>query len=134
MMGNRTVHTDDAPQALGPYSQAVECALSSDRKLVFTAGQIGLDPATMEIVEGGIETQTEQVVRNLTAILEAAGCGWADVVKATVFLADMNDFPAFNEIYGGAISGPPPARSAAAVKDLPKNCLLEMELIAVCDL
>lgn len=132
-MCNRAIHTDDAPQALGPYSQAMESILSDERKMVLTAGQIGLDPATMEIVEGGIEAQTHQVIENLTAILEAAGCGWTEVVKATVFLADMNDFAVFNEIYGMVVSEPPPARSAAAVKDLPKNCLLEMELIAICN-
>lgn len=132
-MCNRAIHTDDAPQALGPYSQAMESILSDERKMVLTAGQIGLDPATMEIVEGGIEAQTHQVIENLTAILGAAGCGWTEVVKATVFLADMNDFAVFNEIYGMVVSEPPPARSAAAVKDLPKNCLLEMELIAICN-
>ncbi len=132
-MSSMAIHTDNAPQALGPYSQAVESIISDDRKMVYTAGQIGLDPATMEIVEGGIEAQTHQVIKNLTAILEAAGCGWAEVVKATVFLADMNDFAAFNEIYGRAVSEPPPARSAAAVKDLPGYSRLEMELIAICD-
>ena len=131
-MCNRAIHTEDAPQALGPYSQAVESILSDERKMVFTAGQVGLDPATMDIVEGGIEAQTHQVIKNLTAILEAAGCGWTEVVKATVFLADMNDFFAFNEIYGRAVSEPPPARSAIAAKALPKNCLLELELTAIC--
>ena len=81
-MSNRAVHTDRAPEAVGPYSQAVAVELAGGRKMVFTAGQIGLDPSTMQIVEGGIEAQTRQVVSNLTAILEAAGAGWRDVVKS----------------------------------------------------
>ena len=129
-MSNKAVHTDTAPEAVGPYSQAVVVELDGERKMVFTAGQIGLDPSTMQLVEGGIEAETRQVISNLTAILEAAGAGWKDVVKATVFLADIDDFGAFNEIYREAVSDPPPARSAAAVRDLPKGCLLELELIA----
>jgi len=132
-MSNRAVHTDRAPEAVGPYSQAVAVELAGGRKMVFTAGQIGLDPSTMQIVEGGIEAQTRQVVSNLTAILEAAGAGWRDVVKSTVFLADIQDFGAFNEIYAEAVGDPLPARSAAAVRDLPKDCLLEMDLVAVCN-
>jgi 2-iminobutanoate/2-iminopropanoate deaminase len=131
-MCKNAIHTNDAPEAVGPYSQAVVVELGGGRRMIFTAGQIGLNPATMELVEGGIEAQAKRVIKNLTAILESAGAGWGDVVKTTVFLADMDDFATFNEIYGETVSAPPPARSVAGAKALPKGCLLEMELIAVC--
>jgi len=131
-MCKNAIHTNDAPEAVGPYSQAVVVELGGGRRMIFTAGQIGLDPATMELVAGGIEAQAKRVIKNLTAILEAAGAGWGDVVKTTVFLTDMDDFATFNKIYEETVSDPPPARSAAGAKELPKGCLLEMELIAVC--
>ena len=130
-MSGRAISTDSAPAAIGPYSQAMMVDLEGNRKMVFTAGQIALDPATMEIVEGGIEEQTRQVIGNLTAVLEAAGADWKDVVKSTIFLADMGDFGAVNPIYGEVVSDPPPARSTVAVKELPKGVLIEIDLIAV---
>ena len=119
------IHTDDAPAAIGPYSQAV---VAGD--LVFTSGQIAIDPATGEVVEGGFEAQTRQVLANLTAVLKAAGCTFADIVKATIFVHDMADFPVLNTLYGGALGDHRPARSTVAVKTLPKNVLVEIDLIA----
>ncbi len=131
-MCKSAIHTSEAPEAVGPYSQAVVVELGGGSRMIFTAGQIGLDPTTTELVAGGIEAQVERVIKNLTAILEAAGAGWDDVVKTTVFLTDMDDFATFNKIYGETVSDPPPARSVAGARELPKGCLLEMELIAVC--
>ena len=119
------VHTDDAPRAIGPYSQAV---ISGG--FVFTAGQIGLDPETMEVVPGDVAHQTEQVMKNLAAILKAAGCDLARVVKTTVFLAHMKDFAAMNEVYAKHFGEHRPARSTVAVKALPRNTLVEIEAIA----
>ena len=119
------VHTDDAPRAIGPYSQAV---ISGG--FVFTAGQIGLDPETMEVVPGDVVHQTEQVMKNLAAILKAAGCDLARVVKTTVFLAHMKDFAAMNEVYAKHFGEHRPARSTVAVKALPRNTLVEIEAIA----
>mgnify|MGYP003499161434 FL=1 len=119
------VHTDDAPRAIGPYSQAV---ISGG--FVFTAGQIGLDPETMEVVPGDVAHQTEQVMKNLAAILKAAGCDLARVVKTTVFLAHMKDFAAMNEVYARHFGEHRPARSTVAVKALPRNTLVEIEAIA----
>lgn len=130
-MSHTAVHTDQAPQAIGPYSQATVVDLGGGSRMVFTAGQIALDPQTMEIVAGGIEEQTGQVVANLTAVLEAAGAGWANAVKTTIFLADMADFAAVNAIYGEAVGDPPPARSTVAVATLPKNVRVEIDLVAV---
>jgi 2-iminobutanoate/2-iminopropanoate deaminase len=130
-MSSKAVNTDNAPAAIGPYSQAMVVDRGDRRKMIFTAGQIALDPATMDAVEGGIEVQTRQVIANLTAVLHAAGAAWADVVKTTIFLTDMNDFGTVNPIYGEAVSDPPPARSTVAVKELPKGVLIEMELVAV---
>ncbi len=118
------IHTDKAPAAIGPYSQAVQCGA-----LLFTSGQIPIDPATGEIVSGGIEAQTEQICKNLKAVLEAAGTNFENVVKTTCFLADMCDFAAFNAVYGKYFTGKP-ARSCVAVKTLPKNVLAEIECIA----
>lgn len=120
------VHTNKAPAAIGPYSQAV-CTES----MVYTAGQIGLDPATMEIVSGGIETETRQVLNNLKRVLEAANSGLSYVVKTTVFLRDMTDFPKMNAIYAEFFSENPPARSTVAVKTLPKDVAVEIEAIAL---
>ena len=117
--------TDKAPAALGPYSQAV-----SVNGLLFTSGQIALDPATGNIVgEGDVVAQAEQVMKNLSAVLEANGLTFTDAVKTTCFLADMGDFAAFNEVYGKYFTGKP-ARSCVAVKTLPKNVLCEVEVIA----
>ena len=119
------VHTDDAPRAIGPYSQAVVSG-----GFVFTAGQIGLDPETMQVVPGDVGHQTEQVMKNLTAILKAAGCDLARVVKTTVFLAHMKDFAVMNEVYAKHFGEHRPARSTVAVKTLPKDTLVEIEAIA----
>ncbi len=119
------VHTDDAPRAIGPYSQAVVSG-----GFVFTAGQIALDPESMEVVPGDVAHQTEQVMKNLAAILKAAGCDLARVVKTTVFLAHMKDFAAMNEVYAKHFGEHRPARSTVAVKALPRNTLVEIEAIA----
>ena len=125
-MTRRAVSTGDAPAAVGPYSQAI---VTDD--YVFCAGQVGLDPATGSLVEGGLEAQAERVLRNLAAVLDAAGCTFADVVKTTCFLADINDFAAFNAVYGRFMADPPPARSTFAVAALPKGARVEVEAIAV---
>lgn len=119
------IHTDDAPAAVGPYSQGVKIG-----NLLFTAGQVALDPATMKLVEGDITVQTERVMENLKAVLEAAGTSFANVVKATVFLADINDFAAMNGVYGRYFSANPPARSAFQVGALPLGSKVEIEMIA----
>ncbi len=116
--------TPKAPAAIGPYSQAI-----SVNGLLFTSGQIALNPETGEVVGTTIEEQTEQVCKNLKAILEENGLGFENVVKTTCFLADMNDFAAFNGVYGNYFTGKP-ARSCVAVKTLPKNVLCEVEVIA----
>ncbi len=120
-----TVQTDNAPAAIGPYSQA---KIVGD--LVFTSGQIPLDPKTGEIVTGGIAEQTHRICQNLSAVLKSAGSGLECVVKTTCFLADMNDFSAFNAVYGEYFTSRP-ARSCVAVKTLPKNVLAEVEVIAL---
>jgi len=127
-MGNReAISTDAAPAAAGPYSQAIRAG-----DLVFTAGQLGIDPAGGgELVDGGIAAQAEQALANLAAILEAAGSGLDRLVKVTVYLADIGDWPAVNEVYARAVPEPFPARSAFAVKDLPKGALVEIEAVAV---
>ena len=119
-----TISTKNAPAAIGPYSQAVEI-----NGLVFTSGQIAINPENGNIEATTIETQTEQVMKNLSAILEAAGTDMTKAVKTTCFLADMNDFSAFNEVYGKYFNTKP-ARSCVAVKTLPKNVLCEVEVIA----
>jgi 2-iminobutanoate/2-iminopropanoate deaminase len=125
-MTRRAVSTGEAPSAVGPYSQAIVTD-----ELVFCSGQVGLDPATGNLVEGGLEAQAERVLRNLSAVLDAAGCSFADVVKTTCFLADINDFAAFNAVYARLMVDPPPARSTFAVAALPKGALVEIEAIAV---
>ena len=120
------INTDNAPAAIGPYSQAID----SGTGLIFVSGQLPIDPATGAFPEGGIQEQTRQSLTNAKAILEAAGLSLANVVKTTVFLADMGDFAAMNEIYAQFFSEPFPARSAVAVKTLPKNALVEVECIA----
>lgn len=120
------VQTGGAPAAIGPYSQAI-----AHGGLIFTAGQIPLDPATMQLVEGDVAAQTERVMQNLTAVLEAAGASLASVVKTTVFLADMNDFAAMNEVYGRWFGDHAPARSTVEVARLPRDARVEIECIAV---
>ena len=124
-MTRRAVSTGNAPGAVASYSQAI-----ATDDLVFCAGQIGLDPATGELAEG-FDAQAEQVLKNLAAVLDAAGCTWADVVKTTCFLADINDFAAFNAVYGRYMPDPPPARSTFAVAALPKGARVEIEAVAV---
>ena len=124
--GKTIIHTDKAPAAIGPYSQAVRI-----ENMVYTAGQIALDPATMEIVSGGIEAETRQVLNNLKYVLEAANSGMNYVVKTTVFLRDMADFPKMNAIYAEFFSENPPARSTVAVATLPKNVAVEIEAVAL---
>ena len=119
-------HTDRAPAAIGPYSQAVSAG-----GFVFTSGQVALDPETGEIVAGGFEAQAKQVLRNLERVLEAAGCAFQDVVKATIYLADLQDFPRLNELYGEALGAHRPARSTVQVAGLPKGALVEIDLVAV---
>jgi 2-iminobutanoate/2-iminopropanoate deaminase len=124
-LSNRSVTTDKAPSAIGPYSQGIIA-----NGFLFTAGQIALDPATGQIVEGDIKAQTERVLRNLTGVLAAAGATWKDVVKTTVFLHDMNDFPAVNETYARIIGDARPARSTVQVSGLPRGVLVEIDAIA----
>lgn len=118
-------HTDRAPAAIGPYSQAV-----SQDGWVFTAGQVGLDPATGELVPGGIEAETRQALQNLGHVLEAAGCTVAQVLKTTIYLADMADFSTVNQLYGGFLGDHRPARSTVQVAALPKGARVEIDLIA----
>jgi 2-iminobutanoate/2-iminopropanoate deaminase len=124
-MTRRAVSTTGAPAAIGPYSQGIVTD-----GLLFTAGQAALDPATGQLVEGGIEAETERTMANLTSVLDAAGCVWDDVVKTTIFLVDMADFAAVNAIYGRFVSDPPPARSTVAVAALPKGARVEIEAVA----
>jgi len=125
MTDRKRVHTDGAPAAIGPYSQAIVSG-----GFVFTAGQIGLDPGTGEFVEGGVAEQAERALQNLSAVLEAAGTTMKDVVKTTVFLADMGDFVTVNEVYAGYFSEPFPARSAVQAANLPKGALVEIDAVA----
>jgi 2-iminobutanoate/2-iminopropanoate deaminase len=120
------VQTGDAPRAIGPYSQAIKA-----NGLVFVSGQIPLDPATMQVVEGGVREQTERVMKNIRAVLEAAGSSLDRVVKTTVFLADLGDFGEMNEVYGSFFSEAPPARSTVEVARLPRDVRVEIDAIAV---
>jgi 2-iminobutanoate/2-iminopropanoate deaminase len=124
-MTRRAIATEGAPGAIGPYSQGIAAG-----GLLFTAGQAALDPATGSLVEGGIEPETERVMANLTAVLDAAGCGWDDVLKTTIFLVDVGDFATVNAIYGRFVTDPPPARSTVGVAALPKGALVEIEVVA----
>lgn len=119
------IQTANAPAAIGPYSQGIVAG-----GFIFTAGQIALDPATGEIVQGGVREQTIRVMRNLAAVLESAGAGWDDVVKTTVYLQDMNDFPVVNEIYGETLGDARPARATVQVAALPRGVLVEIDAIA----
>jgi len=125
-MKREIIATDRAPAAVGPYSQAVRVG-----DFVFTAGQLAIDPSTGKLVEGGIEEQTRQVLRNIAAVLEAAGSSLDKVVKTTVFLGNMGDFKSMNKVYGEFFSDQPPARSTVEVGDLALGALLEIEAIAI---
>jgi len=120
------IQTEHAPAAIGPYSQAIKAG-----GIVFASGQIPIDPKTGEFVQGGIGEQTERVLKNLAAVLEAAGSSLDQVVKTTVFLADMKDFAAMNEVYGRFFSGVTPARATVAAAGLPRDARVEIEAIAV---
>jgi len=120
------IKTESAPAAIGPYSQAVRVG-----NLVFASGQIPIDPKTGEFVAGGVAEQTEQVMRNLAAVLEAAGSGLDRIIKTTVFLADMNDFAAMNEVYGRYFKENPPARATVQAARLPRDARVEIEAIAL---
>lgn len=130
MAAKTIVHTDKAPKAIGPYSQAV---VVESGRLVFTSGQIPLDPQTGSVLDGGIEIQTKRVLENLSAVLLAAGSGLDRVVKTTVFLRDMNDFSGMNRVYESYFKAEPPARSTVQVCRLPKDVLVEIECVALAD-
>jgi 2-iminobutanoate/2-iminopropanoate deaminase len=121
----KPISTDKAPAAIGPYSQAINA-----HGFIYTAGQVALDPASGKIVEGGIAAQTQRVLDNLTAVLAAGGATWADVVKTTVYLADLADFQAMNELYGKHLGAARPARSTVQVAALPRNALVEIDAVA----
>jgi 2-iminobutanoate/2-iminopropanoate deaminase len=125
-VSTKTIQTDRAPAAIGPYSQAIVA-----NGFIFTAGQIALDPKSGQIVEGDVVAQAERVLQNLRAILEEAGAGFADVVKTTVFLSDMADFPRVNEAYAKAFGSARPARSTVQAAGLPRGVFVEIEAIAV---
>ena len=125
------LQVEDAPKAIGPYSQAQVVRLHGGQKLVFTSGQVGLDPRTGELVGGGVKEQTRRVMENLSAVLAGASLTLDDVVNTTVFLADMQDFAAMNEVYGAAFAGPPPARTTIAAAGLPKGARVEIECVAI---
>ena len=122
------IQTDQAPQAIGPYSQAVKT-----NGLVFCSGQIPIDPATGQFVDGGIAEQTEQVLKNVSAVLQAAGSSLDQVIKTTVFLADMGEFAAMNEVYGRYFGEKPPARATVAAAGLPRHARVEIEAIALAE-
>lgn len=125
-MANQVIHTDSAPKAIGPYSQAIVSG-----NLVFLSGQIPLDPKTQQLIEGDIRAQAERVMENLAAVLQAAGVTFADVVKACIFLADLADFATVNEVYGKRFPSNPPARSTVQVAALPRGARVEIDLVAV---
>jgi 2-iminobutanoate/2-iminopropanoate deaminase len=120
------VHSAAAPQAIGPYSQGIRAG-----NLLFLSGQIPLDPATGTVVDGDISAQTERVLQNISAVLQSAGASFANVVRTTVFLLDMNDFAAMNAVYAKFVADPPPARSTVQVSRLPRDARVEIDVIAV---
>ncbi len=127
MTGRETIHTTAAPAAIGPYAQAIAAG-----PYVFLSGQIGIDPATGQLVDGGVDAQTRQVLANLAAVLAAAGLAFADVVKTTIFLTDMASFAAVNTVYGESFDGGPvPARSTVAAAALPRGAAVEIDAIAL---
>ena len=121
----RPHHTPDAPEAIGPYSQAIACD-----GWLYTSGQVALDPATGELVAGGFEAQARQVMANLSAVLASAGCAFSDVARATIYVVDLADFGTLNAIYGQAMGDHRPARSTVQVAGLPKGALVEVDLVA----
>ncbi len=125
------IQVDGAPKAIGPYSQAQVVRLHGGQKMLFSAGQIGLDPATMEVVTGGITPESERVFANLAAVLAGAALGFEDVVKTTVYLADMADFQAMNAVYAKYFTGALPARTTIAASGLPRNVRVEIEVVAI---
>jgi 2-iminobutanoate/2-iminopropanoate deaminase len=120
------ISTNEGPQAIGPYSQAIRA-----NGFVFVSGQVAIDPATQQVVDGDVATQTDRALKNLSAILRAAGSGLETVVRSTVFLKNMSDFTAMNQIYGRYFSSTPPARSTVEVSRLPKDVLVEIDVIAL---
>ena len=124
-MSVRSINTDRAPAAIGPYSQAIAAG-----GFLYTAGQIALDPATGQLIDGDVTAQTERVLGNLGAVLAQAGAAWADVVKTTLYLTDLRDFAVVNEIYGSALGGARPARSTVQVAALPRGALVEIDAVA----
>lgn len=124
-MSVRYLHTADAPEAIGPYSQATVAG-----GFLFTAGQIALDPVTMQVADGDVSAQAEQVMKNLNAVLSNAGASWGEVVKTTIFLADMADFAKVNEVYAKHLGNSRPARSTVAVAGLPRGVRVEIECVA----
>ena len=126
-MSNQKLFTEKAPKPIGPYSQAI----IADGKFIYTAGQVAIDPATNQLVEGDIKVQTRQVLKNIEAILTAAGASMNSVVKTTVFLKDFNDFGAMNEVYAEFFTGAAPARSTVEVSRLPLDMKVEIETVAV---
>ena len=126
VIATEVIATPDAPKAIGPYSQAIKA-----NGFVFTAGQVAFDPATGQIVDGDVAVQTERVMQNLAAILKASGTGFDKVVRCGVFLKSMNDFTAMNEVYGRYFPAAPPARSTVEVARLPKDVLVEIDVIAI---
>ena len=124
-MSVRSIHTDRAPAAIGPYSQAIAAG-----GFLYTAGQIAIDPATGQLIDGDVTAQTERVLGNLGAVLAQAGAAWADVVKTTIYLTDLRDFAVVNEIYGSALGGARPARSTVQVAALPRGALVEIDAVA----
>jgi 2-iminobutanoate/2-iminopropanoate deaminase len=127
-MARKIVHSDDAPKAIGPYSQAVQVDAG---KMTFLSGQIPLDPKTMELVQGDVVAQTEQVMKNLGAVLKASGLSFSHVVRCTIFLTDLGDFAKVNEVYGRSFTGEPPARATVQVAALPRGSKVEIDAIAV---
>lgn len=124
-MSREVVSTDKAPQAIGPYEQAIKC-----NGMLFTSGQIALDPATGTLIDGDISTQTRQVLENLKAVLEAGGSSLDHVIKATVYLTDLGNFAKMNEVYAEYLGGVKPARSTVGVATLPRNAIVEIDLVA----
>ena len=128
MSRNKAIHSDEAPKAIGPYSQAVQVPSGT---LTFLSGQIPLDPKTMTLVEGDAAVQAEQVMKNLEAVLSAAGLTFSNVVRSTIFLSDLNDFARVNEVYGQRFTGAPPSRATVQVAALPRGAKVEIDMIAV---
>jgi 2-iminobutanoate/2-iminopropanoate deaminase len=127
-MSRKVIHSDDAPKAIGPYSQAVQVPAGT---MTFLSGQIPLDPKTMNMVEGDVVAQAERVMANLEAVLQAAGLGFQHVVRSTIYLTDLNDFAKVNEVYGKRFAGAPPARATVQVAALPRGSKVEIDAIAV---